>query len=60
MNASWWRKWCDYVNFTEVSKSPDASDSEQSPTKPQAKWRESVIFYDKPGKIVNEPLLYQY
>jgi hypothetical protein len=44
VNASWWRKWCDYVNF-----SLDCDDSHSdSPS----------IFYDKPGAINNNLLMH--
>ncbi len=45
INATWWRKWCDYVNFTSESVTDVASDNES--------YDPATTFYDKPSRIDN-------
>ena len=53
IEAAWWRKWCDYVNFTGTDAESDSSSTKSN----KMPHNESLIFYEKPGPIRNWPLL---
>jgi hypothetical protein len=54
INASWWRKWCDYVN---LKCSEEALDLSRASVGDYRFSEEQVTFYDKPSKINNRRLL---
>ena len=49
MSASWWCKWCDYVNFTQTTTMDKVSESVESSIID----KQTCTFYEKPGSIEN-------